>query len=156
MRKLYSALAWVVAAGVVVQAASIAFGFGGMVGYVMEGGVVDKALIESHEATFTGDLGFPVHGLVGGLLLPVAGLALGIVSFLVRGLPRARVLAWAVFALIFIQGSAGYAIPDVPYVGIFHGSNALLILGLAVVAARRASRARDEVTADAPSSSVLA
>ena len=156
MRKLYSALAWVVAAGVVVQAAAIAFGFGGMLGYVLEGGVVDKALIESRQAPFTGELGFTVHGLVGGLLLPVAGLALGIVSLFVRGLPRARVLAWAIFALILIQGSAGFAIADLPYVGIFHGSNALLILGLAVVAARRASRARQEATADAPSSSVLA
>ena len=31
MRKLYSALAWTIAAGVVVQAATIAFGVGGMV-----------------------------------------------------------------------------------------------------------------------------
>ena len=50
MRKLYSALAWIVAGGVVVQAAAIAFGFGGMAGYVMDGGVVDKALMESRQA----------------------------------------------------------------------------------------------------------
>jgi hypothetical protein len=156
MRKLYAALAWLVAAGVVVQAASIAFGFGGMVGYVMDGGVVDKALIESQEATFTGDLGFPVHEMVGGLVLPVVGLALGIVSFFVRGVRRARTLAWAVFVLIFVQGSAGYAIADVPYVGLFHGANALLVLGLSVYAALKASRAPAEATADAPSSSVLA
>jgi hypothetical protein len=156
MRKFYSVLAWVVAAGVVVQAASIAFGFGGMVGYVMEGGVVDKALIESDRATFTGDLGFPVHGIVGGLVLPVAGLALGITSFFARGVRRGKTLAWAIFALIFVQGSAGYAIADVPYVGLFHGANALLILGLAVYAARQSSRAHDEATVDATSSSVLA
>ena len=156
MRKLYSVLAWIVAAGVVVQAASIAFGFGGMTGYVMDGGVVDKALIESQEATFTGDIGFPVHGIVGGLVLPVVALALGIVSFFVKGVRRAKTLAWAVFALIFIQGSAGYAITDTPYVGLFHGANALLVLGLAVYAALRASRAPDVTTAGAPSSSVLA
>ena len=44
MRRFYIVLAWIIAGGVVVQAAAIAFGFGGMVGYVQEGGVVDKAL----------------------------------------------------------------------------------------------------------------
>ena len=155
MRKLYSALAWVIAAGVVIQAASIAFGFGGMVGYVMDGGVVDKALIESEQATFTGDLGFSVHDLVGGLALPVVALALGIVSFFVREVRRARTIAWSLFVLIFVQGSAGYAIPDLPYVGLFHGANALLILVLAVYAARQASRVPHEAAADAPAASVL-
>ena len=156
MRKLYSVLAWIVAAGVVVQAASIAFGFGGMTGYVMDGGVVDKALLESQQATFTGDLGFPIHELVGGLLLPVVTLAMGAVSFFVRGVPRARTLAWTLFALVVIQGNAGYAIADIPYVGLLHGANALLILLVAVLAARRGSRTHDEVAADAPTTSVLA
>lgn len=156
MRKLYSALAWIVAAGVVIQAASIAFGFGGMVGYVMDGGVVDKAVVESQQATFTGDLGFPIHEMVGGLVLPVAGLALGVVSFFVRGVPRAKTLAWATFLLILVQGSAGYSIADLPYVGLFHGGNALLLLAVAVYAARQASRAHDQVTVDAPSTSVMA
>jgi hypothetical protein len=156
MRKLYSALAWVIAAGVVVQAASIAFGFGGMMGYVTEGGVVDKAFVESREAAFTGDLGFFAHAVVGGLLLPVVAFALGVVSFFVRGVPRAKTLAWATFALVFIQGSAGYSISDMPYVGLFHGANALLILLVAVYAARAASRTHDEVTVDEPTPSVLA
>jgi hypothetical protein len=156
MRRIYSVLAWVVAAGVVVQAAAIAFGFGGMTSYVMDGGVVDKALVESEEGAFTGDVGFLVHGLVGGLVLPVAAFALGIVSFLVKEVPRARTMAWATFALVFVQGSAGYSIPDMPYVGIFHGANALLLLVVAVHTARLGSRTRDDVTADATSSSLLA
>ena len=156
MRRIYSTLAWVVAAGVVVQAASIAFGFGGMASYIMDGGVVDKDLIESEQATFTGDLGFPVHGIVGGLVLPIAAFALGVVSFVVKGVPRAKTLAWGTFALVFIQGSAGYSIPDLPYVGLFHGANALLILVVAIYAARTASRTRDDVSVDAPSSSLVA
>ena len=156
MRKLYSALAWIVAAGVVIQAASIAFGFGGMVGYVMDGGVVDKALVESEQATFTGDLGFPIHGIVGGLVLPVVAFALGVVSFFVRGVPRAKTLAWATFALVFIQGSAGYSIADMPYVGLFHGANALLLLLVAVYTARAGSRTHDQVTVHEPTSSVPA
>ena len=156
MRKLYSALAWIVAAGVVVQAASIAFGFGGMTAYVMDGGVVDKALMESQQATFTGDLGFSIHDLVGGLVMPLAAFALGVVSFFVRGVPRAKTLAWATFALVFIQGSAGYSITDLPYVGLFHGANALLVLALAIYTARQASRSHEQVTADAQRTSVLA
>jgi hypothetical protein len=157
MRKLYSALAWTIAAGVVVQAATIAFGVGGMVSYVMEGGVVDKALLESQQATYTGDLGFPIHSVVGGVVLHVVALVLGVVSFFVRGVRRAKTLAWGIFLLIFIQGSAGYMLTDMPYVGLFHGANALLILVLAVYTARVASKGpAHEVTADEPSSSVLA
>ena len=123
---------------------------------LLEGGVVDKALIESREATFTGDLGFAVHAIVGGLVLPVAGLALGVVSLFVKGVPRARTLAWATFALIFVQGSLGYAISDTPYVGLVHGANALLVLVLAIHTARSGARATERVTADAPATSVHA
>jgi hypothetical protein len=155
MRRTYIVLAWVVAAGVVVQASAIAFGFGGMFGYVQDGGVVDKALIESREATFTGDLGFGVHAIVGGLVLPVASLALGLLSFLVRGVPRARVLAWAVFALVLVQGMLGYSISDLPYVGIVHGANALAILLVAVATALRASRAGRGAPTDASEQQVF-
>ena len=50
MRKLYTVLAWTIAGAVVVQAAAIAFAFGGMLNLVSEGGVVDKALLESFQA----------------------------------------------------------------------------------------------------------
>ncbi len=156
MRKIYSGLAWLVAAGVVVQAASIALGFGGMASYVMDGGVVDKALLESEQGTFTGNVGFPVHELVGGLLMPLAAFGLGIVSFFVKGVRRAKTMAWVTFALVFIQGSAGYAISDLPYVGLFHGANALLILVLAMRAAWLGSHAHDPVTVDEPSTTVPA
>ena len=156
MRKIYSGLAWLVAAGVVVQAASIALGFGGMASYVMDGGVVDKALLESEQGAFTGDLGFPVHELVGGLLMPLAAFGLGVVSFFVKGVRRAKTLAWGIFALVFIQGSAGYMIEDLPYVGLFHGANALLVLGLAIRAAWLGSHAQEPVSVDEPSTSVLA
>jgi heme A synthase len=136
MRKTYSVIAWVIAGGVVVQAATIAFGFGGMAAYVQDGGVVDKALVESHESTFTGDLGFPVHELVGGMLLPALALALLVVSFFVRA-PGAKKWAGTLFGLVFLQMMAGYSIKDVPYLGLFHGANALAILVTAIVTARR-------------------
>ncbi len=161
MRKLYSGLAWTVAAGVVVQAAAIAFAFGGMTGYVMEGGVVDKALVESGGGSFTGELGFPVHGLVGGIVLPVVALVLAISSFWVK-VPRSRRWAWGLFVLVVVQGELGYVIPDIPYVGIVHGANALAVLLIAVHVARLPRRAAADTSAaerddrDAPAPSVPA
>lgn len=139
MRKTYTVLAWVIAGGVFVQAAAIAFGFGGMAGYVQGGGVVDKALVESRTASnFTGELGFPIHGIVGGMVLPLAALALLVVSFFVK-VPGARKWGAIVFGLVFVQIMAGYSIKDVPYLGILHGGNALALLLAAVHTARRSA-----------------
>jgi heme A synthase len=154
MRKTYTVLAWVIAAGVVVQAASIAFGFGGMMHHVQEGGVVDKALIESRELDFAGVLGFTVHELVGGLVLPLLGLALVPISFFTK-VPGATKWAAILFGLLFVQVMAGYSIKDLPYLGLLHGANALAILVAAVVTARRAPTAgaspvAESATADVP------
>lgn len=137
MRKVYSGIGWVVAFLVVVQAGAIAVGFGGMMHFVDGGGVVDKALTESRTlGNFTGELGFPVHGLVGGLLLPLLALVQLIVSWFtkVRG---ASWLAGGLFLLILIQGTIGYSIKDLPYLGALHGANAFAVLAVAVVGALR-------------------
>ena len=88
MRRFYSALAWIVAGGVVVQAAAIAFGFGGMVGYIMDGGVVDEALMESRQSTFTGRPRLPDPRDRRRAAHPRRALVLGVSSFFVRGVPR--------------------------------------------------------------------
>lgn len=139
MRKTYSVIAWIIAGGVVVQAASIAFGLGGMVHYVQEGGVVDKALVESRQATFTGDLGFPIHGIVGGMVIPLAAIALLIVSFFVK-VRGARRWAAIVLGVVALQITLGYSITDLPYLGLIHGANALAVLLTALYAALRARR----------------
>jgi hypothetical protein len=135
MRRTYSLLAWVVAGGVFVQAMSLAFGVGGQSHFVQEGGVVDKALVESRTADFTGALGLPVHEVVGGMVVPLAVLLLLVVSFFVR-VPRARTWAAVLFGLVLVQAMAGYSIRDVPYLGLLHGGNALVVLLVAVHAAR--------------------
>jgi len=146
MRKTYSVLAWIIAGGVFVQAAAIAFGFAGMAGYVQGGGVVDKALVESRTAdNFTGELGFPIHGIVGGMVIPFAALALVAVSFLVK-VPGARRWAAVVLGLVIVQAMAGYSIKDLPYLGLLHGANALAILLSSVYAARLAARAQARPT----------
>ncbi|MGX1160026.1 hypothetical protein FBY31_1612 [Arthrobacter sp. SLBN-100] len=146
MRRTYSIIAWIIAGGVVVQAASIAFGFGGMVHYVQGGGVVDKALIESQQATFIGDLGFPIHGIVGGMVIPLAALLLLIVSFFVK-VRGARLWAAIVLGLVALQITLGYSITDMPYLGLIHGANALAVLLAAVYTASRVRRSKTASTA---------
>lgn len=139
MRRTYSIIALVVALGVAVQAASIAFALGGVAHYIQGGGVLDKALVESRQATFTGDLGFPIHGIVGGMVIPVAALALLVVAFFVK-VRGARLWAAIVLGVVALQITLGYSITDMPYLGLIHGANALAVLLTAVYAALRVGR----------------
>jgi heme A synthase len=153
MRKLYAGLAWTVAGGVVVQAAAIAFAFGGMLNLVSEGGVVDKALLEAFQAGGVGELGFLIHGLAGGVVIPLLALALLVVSFLVRA-SGARRWAAIVFGLVALQVTLGFSITDMPYLGLIHGANALAVVAAASLAALRMRQdlragAAEEVRRDA-------
>ncbi|MGR0220043.1 hypothetical protein [Agromyces sp. ZXT2-6] len=139
MRKIYRGIAWTVAGGVVVQAAAIAFAFGGMLNLVSEGGVVDKALLESFQAGGVGELGFLIHGLVGGVVIPLLAFALFVVSFFVR-MRGARMWAAIVFGLVALQVTLGFSITDVPYLGLIHGANALAIVAAGSIAALRTRR----------------
>jgi len=125
MRKVYTALAWIIAGGVVVQAAAIAFAFGGVLNRVSNGDVVDKALLESRTAGGVGESGFFIHGIVGGVVLPLLAVALLIVSFFVRA-RGAKLWAAITLALIALQVTLGFSIMDVPYLGLIHGANACL------------------------------
>lgn len=142
MRKLYTGLAWTVAGAVVVQAAAIAFAFGGMLNLVSEGGVVDKALLESFQAAGVGEMGFMIHGVVGGVLIPLIALALLVVSFLLR-VRGAKLWAAIVFSLVVMQVTLGFSITDVPYLGLIHGANALAVVATASYAAMHVGRRRD-------------
>ena len=148
MRKLYTVLAWTIAGAVVVQAAAIAFAFGGMLNLVSEGGVVDKALLESFQAAGVGEIGFMIHALVGGVLIPLVALALLVVSFFVRA-RGAKLWAAITFGLVVLQVILGYSITDVPYLGLIHGANALAVVAAASVGAMRVGR-RHPVEATAP------
>ncbi|HEX6954173.1 MAG TPA: hypothetical protein VF156_04765 [Agromyces sp.] len=136
MSRIYRGLAWAVAGGVVVQAAAIAFAFGGMLNLVSEGGVVDKALLESFQAAGVGEVGFLVHGLVGGVVIPLLAFALLVVSFFVR-VRGARLWAAIVFGLVALQVTIGFSITDVPHLGLIHGANALAVVVAGSVAAMR-------------------
>lgn len=156
MRKLYSGLAWTVSGAVVVQAAAIAFAFGGMLNLVAEGGVVDKALLESFQAAGVGEMGFLIHGVVGGVIIPLVAVALVIVSFFVR-VRGAKLWAMITLGLVVPQVTLGFSIVGSPYLGLIHGANALAIVVAGAVAALRVRRARladaaahpEEATSDA-------
>jgi heme A synthase len=151
MQKLYTGLAWTVAGAVVIQAAAIAFAFGGMLNLVAEGGVVDKALLESFQAGGVGELGFLVHGLVGGVLIPLVALVLLVVAFFVRA-RGAKSWAAVTLGLVVLQVVLGFSITDVPYLGLIHGANALAVVAAASVAALRVGRTpshRADADADA-------
>lgn len=147
MRTLYTGLAWTVAGAVVVQAAAIAFAFGGMLNVVSEGGVVDKALLESFQAAGVGEIGFMIHGIVGGVLIPLVALAMLVVSFFVR-VRGTTMWAAIVFGLVALQVTLGFSITDMPYLGLIHGANALAVVATASFAALRMRRASEPTTAD--------
>ena len=156
MRKVYSGIAWLIAGLVVVQAAAIAMGFGGMMHFVDGGGVVDKGLTESRTlGNFAGEIGFPIHGIVGGMLIPLAAVALLVVSWFtkVRG---ASWWAAGLFVLIALEGLVGYSIKDLPYLGVLHGANALAVFVVAVVCARRAARSAQDRVAEPATADVSA
>ena len=79
-----------------------------------------------------------IHGLNGGLIIPVLGLILLIVSFLTRNKTLVR---WGAitFALVIIQSQLlaplGHAYPAL---GALHGLNALVLFAAAVVSWRKA------------------
>ena len=58
MKRLYRGLAYLIAAGVVLQAAAIAYAVFGMFEWVAAGGTIDKALIESEDPQIGGITGF--------------------------------------------------------------------------------------------------
>lgn len=136
MRRTYQILAHVIALLVMVQAASAVFAVAGINRYVMDGGVVDKALMESKQADFTGAIGIPIHAITGQMVIPVVALALLIVSFMAH-IPKGPMFAGVILGLVVIQVLLGIFGHQVPYLGILHGINALVLFTVALMAGMR-------------------
>ena len=147
MRSAYRVLGYTIAVLVVVQAGAIAWAFFGMTNWINEGGVVDKALLECTDCdqNFTAEWGFAIHMFFNGLvLIPLASLALLIVSFFAR-VPQGVAIAGGVFALVLLQVLVLPALSREvgSGFGALHGVNALLLMGLAIYAGSRASEGVD-------------
>ncbi|WP_433444159.1 hypothetical protein [Nonomuraea sp. CA-141351] len=109
------------------------------------GNVFDKAVMENDDLPFPEVVGIIVHGVNGGMVIPVVALLLLIVSFFAR-VPRGVAFAAVVLLLVAAQAMLGYAAHGLPWLGALHGLNAMLLFAAALHAARRAR----PVPADAP------
>ena len=145
MKQTYRAVAGLVALGVLVQAAAIAFGWFDAISGLENGLVIDE--------NYEGNAGHALHGLVGFYAVPALGLILLIVSFFAaKDVPGARKWAGIVFGLIVLQVAlAIVAFAVSPIVGALHGVNALLILGAAMRAGTLARAGSAVGTVSVPS-----
>ena len=116
MRNLYRYLAMAIAGGVILQAASIAWGAFGVMNDVDAGTTVEE------------NFGLTWHSLSGSMLIPLLALALLIVGIFARRISGALRWASIVFGLVVLQVALAAAAFSAPIVGLLHGTNALLIL----------------------------
>jgi hypothetical protein len=136
MRTTYKVLAYLVAGEVAIQAMAVVWAMAGLGKWVQEGGVLDKALMESEGTPFPEIAGFIVHGINGIFVIPGIALVLLILSFFtkVRG-----AIKWAiiVFVLTIVQGQLGFLGHEFTAIAAVHGLNALALFGAAIYAGRR-------------------
>lgn len=140
IKQVYRVLAYLIAAGVVLQAAAIAYAVFGMFEWVSAGGTLDKALIESENPQIGGIAGFNLHQLVGVNILPLLALLFLISSFVAR-IPGGIKWALLVFAATLAQGLLGISAHHSSAVGWLHGAMALIMFSCAVVSGIRVNRA---------------
>ena len=124
MKQTYRVVSGLIALGVLVQAAAIAFGWFDAIHGLDNGLVIDE--------NYEGNAGHVVHGINGMYVLPLLGLILLIVSFFAaRTVPGARKWAGIVFGLIVLQVVLAFVAFGAPAVGALHGINALAIFATA-------------------------
>ena len=134
MRNAYRVLALLVAVGVMVQAAAIAFGMFGLIKWVEEGGSLDQSTELNPD--LGGYAGFSTHGTVGMMVLPAIALLFLISSFFAK-VPGGIKWALIVFGVTVLQVALGLFSHAVAGLGWLHGANALILFGTAVTAAMR-------------------
>ena len=140
MKSVYKVLAYLVAIEVVVQAMAMVFAVAGLGKWVDDGGVLDKAAMENDSLSFTGSVGFAIHGVNGMLIIPLLALLLLIASFFAK-VPGGVKWAGLVLLLVVLQATLGLVAHAVPAVGALHGLNALLLFSTAIYTARRSTPA---------------
>lgn len=136
--KVYRVFAYLVAAAVAFQAASIAYALFALGSWVQKGGVLDKGAMEGGGGV-GGEGGLMAHGY-GAMAVALFGLVLLVVSFFAK-FPGAVKWAAIVFGLIVLQWALAFASFGLPGLGILHGINALAVLSVAMMAGMRAGRA---------------
>jgi hypothetical protein len=146
MKLAYRILAGLIAVGVVIQAAAIAYG-----AFAIDK-VVDKAKDHSGNTIahasdkLDGGAGYGLHGLLGTMVIPVLAIILFVVAFFAH-VPDG--VKWAGFVLldVIVQVVLGFAAHSVAAFGWLHGPNALVLFALAGYAGRRSATATAPVGA---------
>jgi hypothetical protein len=150
MRQTYKILARIIAILVVIQAMTMVFAVAGFFTWIDDGGSADSSTLkEGNFPSFTGDVGFMIHGISGMNLIPLVALLLLIVSFFAK-VPRGVLLAVVVVVSTALQIFAGLTAHDVPAIGLVHGLNAFILFGAALAASQAAKGAGEVQTAPAP------
>ena len=137
MKNVYRVLAFLIAAGVMVQAAAIAYGMFGLIKWIENGGTLDQ----STELTpdLGGYAGLWLHGTAGIMILPAIVLLFLISSFFAK-VPGGIKWALFVFLATVVQVGLGLFAHSIAGLGWLHGLNALILFGLAVSAGLRVNR----------------
>ncbi len=138
MRSTYRVLAFLVAAGVFVQAGAIAYAWFTVLHELDDGAVIDSG--------YEGNLGHAVHSTVGMMVIPVVVIALLIVSFFAK-FPGAVRYALIIFGLTLLQVVLAFVAFGAPVVGALHGLNALALLGVSITAGSRVPRSTAQPSA---------
>ena len=141
MRNVYRVLGLLVAFGVMVQAAAIAFGMFGLIKWIETGGTLDKSTDLNPD--LGGYAGFSTHGTVGIMVLPAISLLFLISSFFAK-VPGGIKWALIVFGVTVVQVALGLFSHSLAGLGWLHGANALILFGVAVTAAMRVNRVAPE------------
>lgn len=132
MRSAFRVLAYIIAAEVVIQAAAIAYAMFGLGSWIDNGGTLNKSVLDDG-TSFTGAVGFAIHGINGEMVIPLLALVLLVVSFFAKVAGSAK-WAGAILALVVIQVLLGLFGHSAPILGPLHGINALILFAVAVMA----------------------
>jgi hypothetical protein len=154
MKNVYRVLALLLAAGVMVQGAAIAYGMFGLIKWIENGGSLDKSTELTSD--IGGYTGFTVHATAGIGILPLIALLLLVSSFFAK-VPGGIKWALIVFGVTVVQVALGLFAHSLAGLGWLHGANALILFGVAVTTAMRvgtAERAAVPDTADTADASV--
>ena len=149
MKQVYRVFAYLIAVGVAIQAAAIAYGVFGLFNWVEGGGTLDQAALRAEDSDVGGGLGFFLHIMIGYFVIPVVALLLLILSFFAK-VPGG--IRWALFSFLTVVVQtllAGFA-HALAGVGWLHGMVALVLFGLAVTAGIRTGRSMQETAAPTP------
>ena len=128
MRAVYRVLAMLIAIGVVIQAAAIAYALFDILHKTDDGQVFTK---DSDNA------GIALHAVVGEMIVPLICLLLLIVSFF-AGIPGGVKWAAITFGVMVLQVVLAYVSFPAPIVGTLHAINAFALAAVASLAMRQA------------------